>query len=187
METKYYFTYTDLWPDEGPTFVKKEDAMETLCCHVPLDDYDHSIFANNDIYNNLAYLLINRWSSSENIYLLVISEDTPVAEAVKKLAQKILVHMQLTSEKYYQKIKHYQNELQNITIPTELVSKSESRFNDTPTEEGNYNTDRFTTNITQSQTTTPIDPVTRYEQVKNLIEDLYGEWVDTFKRFEIYA
>ena len=177
--TKYYYNYSEIGSQTYPVYTGSSiNYMELFFKQSSSQStYANTMFyANKDVLDRLVDLLTHRWIDSPNCYLLVLDHEL-TDEDKKAWHDKILGRIYSTMNLYVDRINKY-DELAKKTLPTSLTSSSESRFNDTPTEEGNYSAENFTTSITQSKTSTDIDPVDRYNQLKALIEDIYQEWID---------
>ena len=176
--TKYYYNYSEIGSQTYPVYTGSSiNYMELFFKQGSSQaTYANTMFyANKDVLDKLVDLLTHRWIDSPNCYLLVLDHEL-TDEDKKAWHDKMLGRIYSTMDLYVNRINKY-DELAKKTLPTSLTSSSESRFNDTPTEEGNYSAENFTTNITQNKTSTDIDPVDRYNQLKALIEDIYQEWI----------
>ena len=176
--TKYYYNYSEIGSQTYPVYTGSSiNYMELFFKQGSSQaTYANTMFyANKDVLDKLVDLLTHRWIDSPNCYLLVLDHEL-TDEDKKAWHDKMLGRIYSTMDLYVNRINKY-DELAKKTLPTSLTSSSESRFNDTPTEEGNYSADNFTTSITQNKTSTDIDPVDRYNQLKALIEDIYQEWI----------
>ena len=177
--TKYYYNYSEIGSQTYPVYTGSSiNYMELFFKQGSSQaTYANTMFyANKDVLDKLVDLLTHRWIDSPNCYLLVLDHEL-TDEDKKAWHDKMLGRIYSTMDLYVNRINKY-DELAKKTLPTSLTSSSESRFNDTPTEEGNYSAENFTTNITQNKTSTDIDPVDRYNQLKALIEDIYAEWIE---------
>ena len=177
--TKYYYNYSEIGSQTYPVYTGSSiNYMELFFKQGSSQaTYANTMFyANKDVLDKLVDLLTHRWIDSPNCYLLVLDHEL-TDEDKKAWHDKMLGRIYSTMDLYVNRINKY-DELAKKTLPTSLTSSSESRFNDTPTEEGNYSADNFTTSITQNKTSTDIDPVDRYNQLKALIEDIYAEWIE---------
>lgn len=176
--TKYYYNYSEIGGQVDPIYIGSSINyielffMQSSCKAA----YEDTLFyANASVLDRLVDLLTHRWLDNPNCYLLGLDHEI-TDEDKKAWHDKMLGRIYSTMTLYVDRINKYDT-LAKKTLPTSVTSSSESRFNDTPTEEGNYSADYFTTNITQNKTSTDIDPVDRYNQLKALIEDIYAEWI----------
>lgn len=177
--TKYYYNYSEIGSQTYPVYTGSSiNYMELFFKQSSSQaTYANTMFyTNKGVLDRLIDLLTHRWIDSPNCYLLALDHEL-TDEDKKAWHDKILGRIYSTMDLYVNRINKY-DELAKKTLPTSLTSSSESRFNDTPTEEGNYSAENFTTNITQNKTSTDIDPVDRYNQLKALIEDIYAEWIE---------
>ena len=176
--TKYYYNYSEIGSQIYPLYTGSSiNYMELFFKQSSSQaTYANTLFyTNKDVLDRLIDLLTHRWIDSPNCYLLALDHEL-TDEDKKAWHDKMLGRIYSSMDLYVNRINKY-DELAKKTLPTSLTSSSESRFNDTPTEEGNYSAESFTTSITQNKTSTDIDPVDRYNQLKTLIEDIYAEWI----------
>ena len=177
--TKYYYNYSEIGSQIYPVYTGNSiNYMELFFKQSSSQaTYANTMFyANKGVLDRLVDLLTHRWIDSPNCYLLALDHEL-TDDDKKAWHDKMLGRIYSSMDLYVNRINKY-DELAKKTLPTSLTSSSESRFNDTPTEEGNYSAENFTTNITQNKTSTDIDPVDRYNQLKALIEDIYAEWIE---------
>lgn len=64
---------------------------------------------------------------------------------------------------------------------TALTSKSVTRFNDTPTEEGDFTADKYTSNISQTENSVEYDINTKINIAKRRLKHLKESYVNEFK------
>lgn len=69
------------------------------------------------------------------------------------------------------------------TLKTQVVSK----FNDTPTEEGDFSTDMYTSNVTNTTTNVDYDIGTRINVIKERMQHLIGRYCKEFEEFIIWT
>ena len=70
---------------------------------------------------------------------------------------------------------------------TELKSRSVTKFNDTPTEQGDYSAEQFTTNITQSENSVEYDINTKINIAKKRLVHYKESYCNEFKRMIIWT
>lgn len=68
-----------------------------------------------------------------------------------------------------------------------ITSKSTTRFNDTPTEEGNFDTNEYTSSITQSENSVDVDIPTKISILTHKIDSLIERYTKEFEEFIIYG
>lgn len=90
-----------------------------------------------------------------------------------------------TSDKYKPLITFYNGRIDTITDGS--MTENETRFNDTPNAEGNYNGTDYTTNITTSKSKMTESPLHLLDQLRSTLFSTYSLWVRDFdSTFVIY-
>ena len=90
-----------------------------------------------------------------------------------------------TTKDYYEPlIKAQQDNMDNILA--DATVKSQTRFNDTPTTQGEYEGNDYTTNITTTTANVPESVRAKLAGLTSLIKDYYGSWLKEFERTFIY-
>lgn len=88
-----------------------------------------------------------------------------------------------TGEIYIPLIKSAEANLEQVKNGVAASSTTVSRFNDTPQDEGTFDSDEHTTNITQQSTESNISAADRMLQYEELLKNYYDRWVAEFKLF----
>lgn len=90
-----------------------------------------------------------------------------------------------TTKDYYEPlIKAQQDNMDNILA--DATVKSQTRFNDTPTTQGEYEGNDYTTNITTTTANVPESVRAKLAGLTSLIKDYFGSWLKEFERTFIY-
>lgn len=150
-----------------------------------LSNYSESIFgkltdANKSKLEIALRKLITYWHTHE-IYLDYTDDDEKLDPT--KIGMKVLEIFSRTMDSYFQVIDRYNTMLENAT--NDLTVTSTTSFNDTPTADGNYSAEKYSTNISKNVVNQAIDPVARYQQLTVLITNIYQAWINEFKCLEI--
>lgn len=147
------------------------------------------ITTNKIYYEKMLKLLFNRWYY-QNIYLIIAKELND--ESILKWALLFMNKLELSGYEFVKIIKTQEEYLTNISNEIKSTSKSSSviKHNDTPTSYGNYSADNYMSDLSNSSNDTEsvasVDQLTRYNQVRNTIENTYQNWMNEFKEFEIW-
>lgn len=150
-----------------------------------LNNYSDSIFgkasdANKSKLDIALRKLITYWHTHE-IYLAYTDDNEELDTT--KIGMKVLDIFSRTMESYFQVIDRYNNMLENATEA--LTSTSTTTFNDTPTADGDYSAEKYSTNISKNKIEQQVDPVARYQQLTTLITNIYQAWINEFECLEI--
>lgn len=91
-----------------------------------------------------------------------------------------------TKDRYTYLINAYKD--QETKLLSQISSKSTTKFNDTPQDGGNFDTDNHLTNITAIETSADVaTPIARLKEVKDNLRNLYSEWCNEFDQFIIFS
>lgn len=175
--------YSEGVADSSPEF----DSFFNEYCG--LSNYKDSKFKQYDsILNILIKKLFNRWLNNDHIYLVATEPKELKKDDIYKVMRKVLDKVDYTVPIYAKLIEVKEKYLENIKDTVETRSESISKHNDTPNADNDYSADKFTSDISKSEATssTDIDSVERYKQVKDLIENTYQMWLNEFEEFEIW-
>lgn len=182
-----YFTLKDLFPPEND-LVTISDIQEVL------EDYFENYVNLSNISEEIATLLkplILRWNSPR--IALALSESDELSDSDKYFATKgiwdkldlVLTNKLALLDKYNEMIKAV-----NFSNETVNTSTSSSRFNDTPTSQGNYSAKEYTTNITQGETTNKSSASTNeyetYDILADRLRNISQEIINEMKEFETW-
>lgn len=124
--------------------------------------------------------LITYWHTHE-IYLDYTDDDEKLDTT--KIGMKVLEIFSRTMDSYFQVIDRYDDMLKKATA--DLTVTSTTSFNDTPTANGEYSAEKYSTSISKNVVNQAIDPVARYQQLTVLITNIYQAWINEFKCLEI--
>ena len=90
---------------------------------------------------------------------------------------------------YYEKlISLFESKENNLLNTVSSSVENEIKFNDTPQNAGDFDTDNHTTNVSKSKTTSQTDAGTvmeRLDEIRRRYTDLYNDWADRFDRLFI--
>lgn len=154
-----------------------------------LKNYDETGLAQYDvILDTLIKKLFNRWLNNSCIYLVASEHNELTIYDIYPQMRKILDKIDYTVPVYARFIADKQKYLEEIKSTVDTTITAESRHNDTPNANSDYSANEYTSDISKSTSTssTDIDPVERYKQVHDLIENVYRNWLNEFKEFEIW-
>lgn len=157
------------------------DTTWAVTINDKLNDYwssSRSLFIKDDfisalgsyLYGPKKYLFV-----TDNLILLKINEDL-----VAKL-NEIITKINILLPDYV--------EMYNIlnTQITTLKTKATTRFNDTPTEEGNYSADNYTSTITQQESEVDYSIFDKINLIKQKQRHLIQQFCEEFKGFIIWT
>ena len=110
-----------------------------------------------------------------------------VTDVAQHTAANIMVWLLETGDEYVYLINKWKEIDDNLMA--QLSSQSTTLFNDTPQAAGDFLDDPHVTNATQATSKSDVDtPIARYQEIKNRITSLYGDWASEFgRRFVIYS
>lgn len=139
----------------------------------------------------IAHLMENITMMYGESYILTLdsSKDTPPEHLadIPKVQNRVyqFVSWVTTTKDYYEPlIKAQQDNMDNILA--DATVKSQTRFNDTPTTQGEYEGNDYTTNITTTTANVPESVRAKLAGLTSLIKDYYGSWLKDFERTFIY-
>lgn len=96
---------------------------------------------------------------------------------------KLINKIAFTQDRYLTLIKFYTQNKNDLLKQISTTSRRESRFNDTPQDEGVFTSDKHTTNLTEDNTTASTDKdslIIRLAEIQNNFENLYKNWLEEF-------
>lgn len=96
---------------------------------------------------------------------------------------KLINKIAFTQDRYLTLIKFYTQNKNDLLKQISTTSRRESRFNDTPQDEGVFSSDEHTTNLTEDNTTASTDKdslIIRLAEIQNNFENLYKNWLEEF-------
>ena len=176
------------WESGTTSSVPEFDSFFNNYCG--LSNYKDSKFKQYEsILNVLIKKLFNRWLNNSHIYLVATEPKELTKDEIYKVMRKVLDKVDYTVPIYAKLIEVKEKYLENIKDTVETNVEAVSRHNDTPNADNDYSADNFTSDISKSTTksSTDIDSVERYKQVKDLIENTYSKWLEEFEEFEIWT
>lgn len=139
----------------------------------------------------IGHLMQNITMMYGESYILTLdsSKDTPPEHLadIPKVQNRVyqFVSWVTTTKDYYEPlIKAQQDNMDNILA--DATVKSQTRFNDTPTTQGEYEGNDYTTNITTTTANVPESVRAKLAGLTSLIKDYYGSWLKEFERTFIY-
>ena len=132
----------------------------------------------------------NSYIAYEDVEASEDGSNTPTAlpsSMSDNIAGKIIAWLIESSERYVYLIQEWEK-IKN-KLMDQLTTTSTTLFNDTPQAAGDFLDDPHVTNATQATSKSDVDtPIARYQEIKNRITSLYGDWASEFgRRFVIYS
>lgn len=103
---------------------------------------------------------------------------------------KLINKIAFTQDRYLTLIKFYTQNKNDLLKQISVTTRRESRFNDTPQDEGVFSSDEHTTNLTEDNTTSSADKdslIIRLAEIQNNFENLYKNWLEEFANLFIEA
>lgn len=190
MNTKKY-TYFTL-----EEIIADKDGMTAPFNCIPLfdlvDKYDEYIGINNlqalltDNYVEEMWQQLYVWFRRE--YAIKVEEDANVLDAEAEFFS-LLCNKIADGYDYYTTILDiYKNNKNKLMDKVKSIATGSTRFNDTPQNSGTFDTDPYTSNITQNEGTTESDLKTTMERIKEIQEsyrDFLGQWAKSFRNLFI--
>lgn len=182
-----YYTLKDLFPPEND-LVTISDIQEVL------EDYFENYVNLSNISEEIATLikpLILRWNSPR--IALVMSQSEDLSDSDKYFATKgiwdkldiVLTNKLALLNKYNEML-----EKDSFETVTNSSNTNSSRYNDTPTSQGDYSAKEYTTNITQGESkNTSSASTNEYETYDILLDRLRNislEIINEMKEFETW-
>lgn len=146
-------------------------------------DYSTLIEDNEEIeelWNDYLYPLY------KDYYTVITREETTdeqIRDKYRNWFVRFIALLRTTSRRYVPIIRAFKNKETELLKQLENSNTGEVRFNDTPTSRGNYTADEYTSNITQSTTTSKADPDTIENRLASIIrkwKGVYGDWAEAF-------
>lgn len=195
MEQEFY--YYNIWEVLDCTPYSSENNFSKFYSRLNnptrfFKDYEE----HKDVWDLLLEPLMLRWSDERCILHISTREYTwqelDSSSFRTKLLQPILVKLGLVM---YNKVREY--DILNTVLYKESfdtkansTSSSVNRVNDTPNAIGNYSSDEYTSNISQSTNTNETSASTNeyetYDIISSRVRTLQQEIIDQMKEFEIW-
>lgn len=127
---------------------------------------------------NLVGYILHKYNN--NWIIFEDFADTASDRHVADWKSKFKLIYDLTKDRYGTLISLYEQEKNNLFA--KIGSKTTTKFNDTPQNGGDFSSDNYTTNVTQSETEVmPAEVMDRLENIHSKFKNLYAEWCDEFK------
>lgn len=183
-----YFTLEEI--------IAEKDGMTAPFNCIPLfdlvDKYDEYLGTNNlqslltDNYVEEMWQQLYVWFRRE--YAIKVEEGVDRMDAEAEFLS-ILCNKIADSYDYYTTIlKIYNDNKNKLMDKVKSIATGSTRFNDTPQNSGTFDTDPYTSNITQNEGTTESDLKTTMERIKEIQDsyrDFLGEWAKSFRNIFI--
>lgn len=144
----------------------------------PDDPIIHTLF--EDIIGMYRESCVLTLDSSKD----ALPEDIADIPKVQYRLNQFMSWLNTTKDYYEPLIKAQQDNIDNILA--DATVKSQTRFNDTPTTQGEYEGNDYTTNITTTTANVPESVRAKLAGLTSLIKDYYGSWLKDFERTFIY-
>lgn len=190
MNTKKY-TYFSL-----EEIIDSHDGQTAPFNCIPLfelvDKYDEYIGTNNlqslltDNYVEEMWQQLYAWFRRE--YAIKVEDGVDRMDAEAEFLS-ILCNKIADGYDYYTTILGiYANNKSKLMDKVKSIATGSTRFNDTPQNSGTFDTDPYTSNITQNEGTTESDLKTTMERIKEIQEsyrDFLGQWAKSFRNIFI--
>ena len=188
------------------TAIEIEEADEVTKCYYTLENIlqilDTHYTPDTTWLSKINDALNNYWSSSRSLYIkddfinalgvylygpkkyLLVTENTILLKINEELAAKlneIVNKVNVLLPDYV--------EMYNIlnTQLTTLKTKAITKFNDTPTEEGNYSVEKYTSTITQNESEVDYSIFDKINLIKQKQKHLIQQFCEEFKGFIIWT
>lgn len=102
--------------------------------------------------------------------------------------KKSKIYRWINESKEVYEITIAQLEANKDKLLNQIKSTSSTKFNDTPQEPGIFTEDQYTSNITNTETTTEANTMmARLKEIQDDLKSLYGKWANEFSRFIIFS
>lgn len=182
-------SYINDWTEQAFYYYKLSDILMTFgYSYKPTDEWIQRIVGYLNDYYDMSWDITNAsvfyralGLKLEQGYLFIGDNiSSPNDELCLKLS-RILNKSENIISGYLDEYNLLNSEIKAIT------SKSTTRFNDTPTEEGDYSTSKYTSTITQSENSVDVDVPTQINILTHKIDSLIEKYCKEFEEFIIYG
>ena len=136
-------------------------------------------------YNSLT--LENLWkriyNKHHNDVIIINRENNLNEEEIKSFLYAFTSRFENSYDKYSVLLGFYDAKKQHLMDKLNSTIEFNSKYNDTPQDVGNMNSDPYTTNTTRTKSTTESDSNTlmaRLNEIQNSYRNLYMDWVNEF-------
>jgi len=106
-----------------------------------------------------------------NNYVGYIKEDTLSLQNTIPFLQKILNVIELTAPKYMPMLKESEVATANLLKGATSSSHSDTRFNDTPQDGGDFNNDSHATNVSHTESGAEMEPESMIDHIKKVFDN----------------
>lgn len=175
FETKYYTTFEEGLALLGINYKPDGSWMEDAIDFINKDwNMDIPYVAAKEFYGPLGVML-------QGIDFSVVESPELKKEAFLQKLLRLVVKSNYIIQGYL--------DMKNI-LDTELdtiKNTSVVKYNDTPTEEGVFTADKYTSNITQSESSSEYDINTKISVNRKKLNSLVGKYCGEFKEFQIWT
>ena len=183
-----YYSLNDImgwnydFQSKAPTFTSIQEILEDSLESFPTLKYG------NDL-DELLQPLINRWLNPK-CYLVGRSWEINWTDSATKTLYLMPILNRLdnvcrTKLIEFNKLKDL---LSKTSIDSEVVNTSINRHNDTPTSYGDYSADNYTSDISQTTSTSKssLNELEMYDVMTSRLRDIQNEIIDEMEAFEIW-
>lgn len=134
--------------------------------------------ADRDIVNKMfGYYLYPRFAVSNINY--IDDDETVNWDEFEGLFGSWLIE---STERYSKLIKFYDDAANKLM--DKIGSTTRTLYNDTPQAGGDFTTDPYVTNATQTETNSDVaTPIDRLDEIRVKLHNLYHDWATEFRRF----
>lgn len=152
-----------------------------LSTYIP--DYNE----NKEIYNELNSLLINRYAFELMLSIDYYKEsnlENLKNEFIKEWCYSFIARLRSTYKRYMLLLKLYEDSKNKLLLPITSESSLDSRFNDTPQDEGSFDDVQHNTNVSQSkglQKNERDTIIERIDDISKKYRNLLHDWSDEFR------
>lgn len=106
-----------------------------------------------------------------NNYVGYIEEDTLTLQNTAPFLNKILNVIELTAPIYIPMLKESEIATENLLKGATSSSASDTRFNDTPQDGGDFNNDSHATNVSHTESSGEIEPESMIDHIKKVFDN----------------
>ena len=139
----------------------------------------------NDIVNALMGIVYNRHAYDFIVYkdMDVDADEEVTLESALEMLNKLINVLNNTLPRYIPLLQQNEYASTDPIAPVSSVSKSKTRFNDTPQDGGLYADDNHTTNVSETENETSVDSSSLMERLDQLFKNFRSiilEWSNEF-------
>lgn len=184
-EERFFWSFKEIL---DPTSSKEEFNLsnaDILTIALAMPNYSSPLIENNNWkeanVSKLLDLIVKRFHSF--ICVETISSEFSIEKRNNFIA-KLLAVVEMTSPRYLKLLELYTSQANNLLAPVKTESNSKNRFNDTPQNNGTYEEDPFTTNISflDSISKTDVDTIMgRLREIEGNYNNVLLNWSNEFQ------